>query len=173
MFASSCFCFSICWKELNSDKIKRQHVQSLRNFDEREFYSKQASVKMARFSGNFALVQLVLILPFVLSNILNSVTGILPILDSMAIAAQDISQYIMVVSFSAAGFFHALAIHFSLFYVYKKRKSTAIPLMERVANPESSTLLDREIINKPEMVHLFTGQARTLKAQDTIELIKA
>ncbi|KAJ3318398.1 hypothetical protein HDV06_003083 [Boothiomyces sp. JEL0866] len=175
MFASSCFCFSICWKELNSDKIKRQHVQSLRNFDEREYYSKQASVKMARFSGNFALVQLVLILPYVASNILNGFTGWLPFLDNLAITMTDISQYIMVISFSSGGFFHSLAIHFSLFYVYKKRKSELIPLEDRNRlDPESSTLLDttvKEVI-KPEMVHLFTGQ-RPLQQRDTIDLIKA
>ncbi|KAJ3272092.1 hypothetical protein HDV01_005957 [Terramyces sp. JEL0728] len=106
-------------------------------------------------------------------------SGLFPFLgQDISDIINDITQYIMIVSFPAAGFFHALAIHFSLFYVYKKKKrqSDAIPLQNRLASPESSTLLcepNRKDINRPEMVHLFTGQVRTSQQQDTIDLIKA
>ncbi|KAJ3318397.1 hypothetical protein HDV06_000526 [Boothiomyces sp. JEL0866] len=179
MFLLMCICFTICWKELYADKTKRRNVQTFRNFDEREFHSKQASVKMTRFSGSFALIQLTLILPALMLGNTILVNQILFAGNNNSInEIEAICELTILVSFSASGFFHALAVHFGLFYKFKKWKFVKVQ-QKMLPKPipkhklATTTFHERDLPQRPDMVHLFTGQRRTLVHPDTIDLIKS
>ncbi|KAJ3311839.1 hypothetical protein HDV04_003579 [Boothiomyces sp. JEL0838] len=172
MFSSMCFCFGICWKELNADKTKRKNVQSIYSFEQKEYYLKQASTKMTRFTGNFALVQLLLILPFLAFTAVIILNATLFKSQSVILGGiSDVLFCIVTISISGSGFFHCLAVHFSLFYKIKKQATTHALLKQDLKKLETSTFVDGVPI-KPDLVHLFTGQKLQLKQMDTIDLIK-
>ncbi|KAJ3318399.1 hypothetical protein HDV06_003084 [Boothiomyces sp. JEL0866] len=171
MFSSMCFCFMICWKELNADKTKRKNVQSMWSFEQKEYYLKQASTKMTRFTGNFALVQLLLILPFlslIAISLINAVLfhGQSPILMTVS----DVLLCVVTVSISGSGFFHCLAVHFSLFHKIQKKQRPVTTSQIPLRDFETTTFVENPV--KPDMVHLFTGQKLPAKQYDTIDLIK-
>ncbi|KAJ3272091.1 hypothetical protein HDV01_005956 [Terramyces sp. JEL0728] len=177
MFSSMCFCFAICWKELMADKIKRRNAQKVGNFEEKEFYSKQASVKMTRFTGSFALVQLLLIIPALSYGILTFVyMFILPSAANNVKLAIDVCLTIILVTYSASGFFHALAVHFSLYYKYKKKKRRAVetPIVKgRVQQNrlEVASFTARDLPHRPDMIYAAINILRTMLIYSLARLV--